>query len=193
MNIQELFHQTTQRNPAHRELFVHDGHIHVYHEALRRWTDLGEPTEPGAVPDVGSLQFEIQQGIIIEGSPQFVIRFMMRAFFNFGIPEAQDVSDTLYKIFRECGWRGPIESENENVAGQIILEAEGKFEVIHVVDDLRIVMAQMTDPNFNGWLQFEFDGEVQFIQTGHMRRIKVLKVPAKKRKDEDGAGKERGN
>lgn len=187
MSIHQVYAETCGRAPQNRELFVHDGHVHVYRQRRNSWEDLG-PQKFSADAILGSLTFEVQDGIYLEGPPNYILQFLFRAFYEQTNDAAHDLVETIFGVFKECGWRGPIEADNEKVPGTLTLYSPGEKHV-YEVDDLRIVMAQLQDPEHNGWLQFDEGGTIVFVQVRNARRIEIDKTAPKERNepDEDAA------
>jgi len=178
MDLQATYNQINNRPPGDREIFLHEGELAVYRGMFPsgRWESLGASVEEG-VPPLGLLDFEMGNGIIARGTPTFVMKLMLRAFEGIEEKRAAEVVSTIYNIFRECGWRGPAESDDRAIPGSVDID-----ETVYDVDDIRVIYAQLQDPEFNGWLSFESERTPEtpscttFVSVGNARQIRLRRA-----------------
>lgn len=155
-NIPTKFQQIAQRPPHDREIFLDDGSLWVYRGIFPTgtWEDLGPGNEPNVV-ESAALHFELQNGIEVYGSPGFVLRLVLRAFYRVKADESKELVDFIFRVFKECGWSGPTMSDNVAVPGTVFVELPDFTTKIQEADDLRPVLSQLHNPEFNGWLNFQ--------------------------------------
>jgi len=147
---------TAKRQPKDKEIFLDEGSLWVYRGVapMGVWELLGPPEEPG-FQGSGALHFELQPGLMVVGTPSFVLHLVFRAFYRLTDAGAKDLTSMIYAMFKECGWRGPCESDNQAVPGTVSVNTEGASKIVHELDDVRPVYSQLQDPGFNGWLSLE--------------------------------------
>jgi hypothetical protein len=181
MDIQVTYNQIHNRPPGDRELFLHEGFLYVYRGTFPagQWKGIGASVEED-VPAIGLLDFELQDGIVARGTPSFVIKLLLRAFYGIKEKDAGDLTGCIFNIFRECGWQGPAETNDQKLPGTVEVNDE-TGDVVHNVDDLRGVLAQLQDPELNGWLSFdeertpEAPGCMTFLNIGKAHRVKLTR------------------
>jgi hypothetical protein len=171
----EIFLQRTGRPPRDGELFFDGDMLFVLRGShpVGTWEKLGPSTEPG-FEGLGKLQFELLEGVIIEGSPAWVLQMLLRAYYRLREPEAVQLADLVFRIFKECGWRGPTETDNEAVPGSVVCTFEDSTKE-YKVDDIRPVLSQIQDPQFNGFLSVEQNEgrTTNFVQIGRATVVEV--------------------
>lgn len=170
------FLKRANRPPRENEVFFDGSMLWVHREAARpvgRWEMLGPSVDPG-FHGLGKLQFEIIDGVLIEGSPTWVIQMILRAFYRLKEAEAKQLADLIFRIFKECGWKGPAESDNEAVPGTVLCEFEQSTRELSV-EDIRPVLSQLQDPQFNGFLSLEQALKTIFVHIGRANAVEVIR------------------
>jgi hypothetical protein len=182
MDVQTTYNHTMNRPPQEKELFLFEGALYVYRGAFPagRWRSLGAVAEEN-VPELGLLDFELQEGIVARGTPSFVLSLLLRAFYGVTDEQAPELVGCIYNVFRECGWKGPAESDDQKIPGTVEV-TDGHGDSVHNVDDLRVIFAQLQDPEFNGWLSFDMERTPEtpsstiFLSVGNAHRVKLTRA-----------------
>jgi hypothetical protein len=161
------------RAPRTGEIFFDNDMLHVYRgvHPTGRWEELGPPKDPG-FQGIGRLQFELLEGILIEGSPAWVIQMVLRALYGFQPDKANDFADLLFRIFKECGWKIPTETDNEAVPGFLTVirpDTSQEFQV----EDIRPILSQLQSPELNGFISVEQGAKTSFISLGGILGLEV--------------------
>lgn len=177
-NIQELYFQASGRHPVDCDLFIHEGTLWVFRARTGKWENLGTDRDPAGYQGTGALEYELSPGIIIRGSPAFVFSLVLRAFYSVPKDKAEDFVKFVYSAFKECGWTGPAESDMHARPG--VLEFENTTVHQMSIDDVRPILSQLQDPEFNGWLTVENKDYVRFLNVRNAHSISVYETGSAK-------------
>lgn len=162
--------------PPHTGEIYFDGDMLYVHRGVHptgRWEQLGPPKDPG-FQGIGRLQFELLEGIVIEGSPSWVIQMVLRALYGFQPDKATEFADLLYRIFKECGWKVPAETDNEAVPGHLMVirpDTAKEFQV----EDIRPILSQLQSPELNGFISVEQGAKTTFLHLGTAMEVEVIR------------------
>lgn len=135
------------------------------------WLKLDPRTD--VVQGLGSLQFELAPGIVIEGPPAYVLDLLLRSHLLVTAKEAVGYVDLIYNIFREAGWRGPAETNVNAVPGRITVASNCRSYACDL-PDVRSLFSQLQSPEFNGFLSIEEKpGTTVFVSVRDAHTIKI--------------------
>lgn len=168
-----LFMSKAGRPPRTNEVFFDGDMLHAYRgvHPTGKWEQLGPTKDPG-FQGVGRLQFELLEGILIEGSPSWVIQMVLRALYGFQTEKAVEFADLLYRIFKECGWKIPTETDNEAVPGHLTVIRPDNFREFKV-EDIRPILSQLQSPDMNGFISVEQGAKTTFVYLGGAQEVEV--------------------
>ena len=170
------FAEKCGRNPSLRELFILDGQLYVFRGGPTQWEHLAPVEDPHATVEVGCLEFELQPGIVVRGTPGFIISLALRAFYGIKASDAGEFASLVPNIFKECGWRGPVESEFVPIPGTVSVQFRDRT-IENRTADIRPVHVSLQDPDFSGWLALEDGENVRFINVSQAEAIDVSRDP----------------
>lgn len=170
-----VFMSKAGRAPRTGEIYFDGDMLHVYRgvHPTGKWEQLGPTKDPG-FQGVGRLQFELLEGILIEGSPSWVIQMVLRAIYGFQPEKATEFADLLYRVFKECGWKVPAETDNEAVPGHLMVirpDTAKEFKV----EDIRPILSQLQSPELNGFVSVEQGSKTTFVYLGNAMEVEVTR------------------
>lgn len=171
--ITTVFIQKAGFPPRTGEIYFDENMLWVYRgcHPTGRWDQLGPCKDPG-FQGLGRLQFELLEGILIEGSPKWVIQMVLRAFYSMTEEKANELADLMYRIFKECGWKIPTETDNEAVPGHLMIvrpDTTREFKV----EDIRPILSQLQSPELNGFVSVEQGAKTTFVYLGGALEVEV--------------------
>jgi hypothetical protein len=170
--IATLFQERTGRQPKNAELFLNEGMLWVWRAQRRVWEHLGTQEDPAGFQGTGMMEYELQDGILVRGSPAFVFSLVFRAFYGIDEDKAKDLVQFLYEAFKECGWRGPAETDVDARPGSV--HFLGAVTTKRTVADLRPIYSQLQDPELNGWVAVESDEGTSFHNVQKLDEIQII-------------------
>lgn len=163
-----LYEQVYEAAPKDGCLVTPDGDT-VYLFRGGSWRPLcpvvsGEPGE--------RMEFEIFPDLVIESDPKGLMEIVMTAA---GMEPANsvEVAKLFFRIFQEAGWSGPATQLPDKVPGNVCVSWYDSSEAKDV-DDIRPVLSQLHDGEFNGMLVARTTtGETYCWNTRSCRTVEV--------------------
>ena len=173
--ITTIFIKKAGYPPHNGEIYFDEEMLWVYrgNHPMGKWERLGPCKDPG-FQGLGRLQFELLEGILIEGSPKWVIQMVLRAFYAMTEEKANELADLMYRIFKECGWKIPTETDNEAVPGHLMVirpDTAKEFKV----EDIRPILSQLQSPELNGFVSVEQGSKTTFVYLGGALEVEVTR------------------
>lgn len=170
-----LFEQVYEQQPTPGALVTPDGEtVYIYRDG--GWKPIC-PVVSGVPGE--RVEFEIYPDLVIESDPAGLMEVLL-VIQGIDPKHAIETAKLFFKIIKETGWKGPVEQLPSTVPGDVYVDWHDYADTQPVID-IRPVLSQLKDPNFNGILVAEKeDGE---IYAWNMKDIKTVSVQADPEED----------